>query len=147
MREFLRRRTPLLLLGSILFTVAANVYPQQGRASTGDRGPIVVWVLRTQGQLTIKVESRTVEGEGVLNALGKLLLERGREYPVVGLVDYQARLSDVDLVDAFAGKVGFQKIRTFVVNPEAGKMAEIKFCPAIPISENPPSDPECSRRR
>jgi hypothetical protein len=76
----------------------------------------------------------------MLEALGKLFDEKtGREHPLVALVDENARLSDLDLVRLVAGKIGFQNIRTFVVVRDTGKMAEIRYCAAVPISDSPPA--------
>ncbi len=70
--------------------------------------------------------------------------QRGRDYPVVALVDDTAKINDIEQVPGIAAKAGFTDVRTFIVKNKIGMMAEIKFFPAVPISKIPPSESICT---
>jgi hypothetical protein len=74
----------------------------------------------------------------MLDTLGSLYEQRGREYPVVGVVFDNCRVADLGVPSGFAGKVGFTSIRTFVYSHSNGMMSEVTFAKAIPFTLNPP---------
>jgi hypothetical protein len=91
-----------------------------------------------QGQLSCKVESKRIKCDQLTDTLRELFDQRGRDCPIVSLVDFGAKVSDLSLAAAVGGKIGFVNFRIFVVFPETGEMSEIQFCAAGPISDNPP---------
>jgi biopolymer transport protein ExbD len=105
--------------------------------------PIVVEVHRTRDQLAFKLEPDPAPGKDVLAGLSMLAGQRGAGYPVLALVDDNAKIRDLDQVAGIAAKAGFHNIRTFIVRHGAGKMVEVKFCAALPISAAPPAESAC----
>lgn len=97
-------------------------------------------VHRNQGKLRIEVNPNLAPNGDILRAFGILIEQRGRDYPVVALVDHDAKLSDIYEASKLAGKAGFLNVRVFAVNRQTGFMSEIKLGPAIPLSHNPPLD-------
>jgi len=105
--------------------------------------PIVVEVHRTRGQLAFKLEPDPAPGKDVLAGLSMLAGQLGLDYPVLALVDDNAKIRDLDQVSGIAAKAGFHNIRTFIVRHSTGKMVEVKFCAALPVSTSPPVESAC----
>jgi len=105
--------------------------------------PIVVEVHRPRGQLAFKLEPDPAPGKDVLAGLSMLAGQRGPDYPVLGLVDDNAKISDLDQVAGVAAKAGFHNIRTFIVRHGIRKMVEVKFCAVLPVSTSPPAESAC----
>ena len=103
--------------------------------------PIVAFVQRTSGRLTIKINSNRSPEKDALYVLSVLREKLGSDYPVVAIVDGSSKISDLYQVDGIAGKAGFDRVRTFISHPDNGKMFEVKFGPAIPFSMRGPFDP------
>lgn len=60
-----------------------------------------------------------------------LIEQRGRDYPVVVLVDSESKLSDIYAASGFTNKAGFLNARVFYVNRKTGFMCEIKVGESI----------------
>jgi hypothetical protein len=131
-------RTTLFIAMAVL--CCASLVDSQGPQS---RTPIIVQVHREQGQLVFKLEPDPNPGKDILWGLSALVEKRGQNYPVVALVDDSAKISDIDQVPGIAAKAGFGSVRTFIVRHGTGKMVEIKFCSALPLSTNPPGESTC----
>ena len=140
-----KNRVMLLLFGSVLaLCVVHRAYPRGGQVPVDTQKPIVIEVHRTQGHLVFNLEPDPAPGKDLLWGLTALVKQRGPDYPVVALVDDDAKISDIDQVPGIAAKAGFANTRTFVVNPRTGRMAEIKFCTALPISKTPSAESSCN---
>lgn len=136
----------LLAFGSAL-AVCLYLKPPETLAAPQPQKPIVVTVHRDQGQVGLELDSNPALGDQIIQGLGELLKRRGRDYPVVGLVDDRGKIEDIDIVPGIAGKVGFQNIRIFLCNRETGKMAEVKLCTSIPITTEPPAATTCENAK
>jgi hypothetical protein len=113
---------------------------QESRSLPKSGHPIVATVNRSQGKLDLTVEPNLAPNGELLRAFGILIEQRGRDYPVVVLVDSDSKLSDIFEASKFAGKAGFLNVRVFFVNHKSGFMSEIKLGSDIPISHNPPPE-------
>jgi hypothetical protein len=107
-----------------------------------DTKPIVVLVQRTKGQLTFKVHPDPAPGKDLLFAFNMLQDKLGPHYPVVAIVEDNARVSDLYPVNGTAAKAGFDNVRTFISNTGNGMMFEVNFGHAIPFSVKGPFDPD-----
>jgi hypothetical protein len=94
--------------------------------------------------LVFTLEPDPTPGKDILWGLGALVEQRGRNYPVIALVDESAQIDDLDQVPGIAAKAGFASVRTFVVRRTTGKMMEMRFCSVLPISANPPEESACA---
>jgi len=63
--------------------------------------------------------------------------EKGRDYPILSLVDDAAKISDIYNPINLASKAQCLNIRTFTVHHQTGYMYEIKLGGAMPISNGP----------
>src|SRR5947208_8111243 len=86
--------------------------------------PIIVKFHQVQGKWALTVIPDPTPEKGNLWALSTLINQRGAEYPVVALVDDNAKISDLNAAWGVAAKAGFTNIRTFIVRREAGVMVE-----------------------
>ena len=120
----------------VLLAISWNSSSQLAQTVSGQTKPITITIERKNGQLLYGVESKQTKPEEMLKVLSELLQNHGRECPVVGLVDRNAKVMDLDLVFELASKTGFTNISTYIVNKETGKMAQIKFETVVPISIN-----------
>ena len=137
-----------LLLIAVLVCLFLDWFPTHGQAVTANEmKPIVALVQRTKGQLTFKVHPDPAPGKDPLFAFNVLQQKLGPHYPVVAIVEDNAKVSDLYQVSGIAGKAGFDNIRTFISNQNNGMMFEVKFGPAIPSSVKGPFDPESSLPR
>lgn len=145
-------RATFTKVGLILFAVFVCLFLDWCRTHgqtevASDKEPIVAFVQRTKGQLTFKLHPDPAPGKDPLFALNMLQDKLGPHYPVVAIVEDSAKVSDLYQVGGIAAKAGFDNIRTFISNPDNGKMFEIKFGPAIPFSVKGPFDPESTLPR
>jgi len=60
-----------------------------------DRNPIVITSGRRQGQYYLKVEPNPNREKDSLHLLSMLCEEKGRDYPILSLVDDAAKISDI----------------------------------------------------
>ena len=132
------------LIAAAFFLFVASRHSQGSFRAVANAKPIVVTIEKTQRGTAYKLESKPKRVDELLHGLGELLEQRGRDYPVLGLIEDDAPLTAVSDIRGLAQKTGFTNVRTFVFNRESGMMAEVKLCAAVPISENPPPDPQCS---
>lgn len=100
--------------------------------------PITLEVSRSAGELRLSLSPDPDPKRSLLSRLGALINERGERYPVVILVDDDARISDIHVAEGYVAKAGFTDSRTFIVNKARGFMAEVLFCAGIPTTKAPP---------
>jgi hypothetical protein len=105
---------------------------------TTESKPIVAVVERANGKLKYKIYPEPAPGKDALFVFNTLRQQLGPNYPVVAIVEDNARVSDLDDISGIAGKAGFDNIRTFISNKNSGMMFEVKFGPAIPSSVEGP---------
>jgi biopolymer transport protein ExbD len=110
----------------------------QDSVQTPKSRPIVATVNRDRGKLKIAVEPNLATNGDLLRAFGQLLEQRGRDYPVVVLVDDDSKLSDIYQAPMLASKAGFLNIHVFLVNHKTRFLTEIKVGLPLPLSDNPP---------
>ncbi len=135
--------TKTAFLAATVFSLLSLHFFTRAHSLAHDEKPIAITVKRGPEAAVFELDSQPKRIGELLESLGKLSVERGRDYPVVALVEDDASLSDVSDALAIPGKAGFRNVRAFAVYRETGKMAEIHFCPAIPISSVPPATSNC----
>jgi biopolymer transport protein ExbD len=133
-------RTVGIVLAFVAFLTIPSLRAQDSAQTVKSKQPIAATVHRDQGKLKIAVEPNGAPDGDLLRAFGLLLEQRGREYPVVVLVDDDSKLSDIYQASMLAGKAGFLNIHVFLVNRKTGFMSEIKIGASFPLSNNPSLD-------
>ena len=122
-----------------LIWFAVGLFPFVG--STAERtntAPIAVVADFDQGRVKYKVDSEPVRSEEILQILGRSLETRGREIPVVVLIDQKNSLETLSNTRGILNKVGFLNIRYFYFSQDTRMMAEINLNhAAMPMSTNP----------
>lgn len=129
----------------VVFAVVAfstSLRAEDSAQTMKSKPPIVATVHRDQRKLKITVEPNGAPDGDLLRAFGLLLEQRGRDYPVVVLVDDDSKLSDIYQVSMLAGKAGLLNIHVFLVNRKTGFMSEIKVGGSLPLSDSPSLDSE-----
>lgn len=134
-------------IASLFAIMFVSVALAVGSQQPSIKAPIIVEVRRTHGQLVLTLKPNPVPGKDILWGLTALVKERGTDYPVVHLLDDNARISDIDQVPGIAAKAGFNNIRTYIVRRDLGRMVEVKFCEALPLSATPPAESTCGARQ
>jgi biopolymer transport protein ExbD len=130
------RGSTLWLAGAVLIAPVLLVASAAQDKSSSALKPIVVMVQLSQGHLNYKVNSRTTQD--LLRTLGQSLEERGQDYPVVVLLDWDSPVSQIFDVPGIASKAGFKSVRTFVFDSHDEKyMSEIQVGAGVPFSTNP----------
>jgi hypothetical protein len=99
--------------------------------------PIVIVAEVVNGRIAYKVDSKPALPD-LLRVLNILSERRGKDYPVVALVDVHARISEIGKIDGIAGKAQLTNVRFFVFDREGRIMSTIQFGPTMPFSTNPP---------
>jgi hypothetical protein len=98
-----------------------------------------------QGSLTLSVEksshrtiyrlnSNDVTAEP-LAALSKAIRSRGRDFPIVVLVDTRLSIDTLENARGLIDKAGFAKSEYYVFSVETGKMSKITVGRAMPIPQ------------
>ncbi len=106
------------------------------QAGSANAKPIVIMAELANGRMVYQVDSRPAPD--LLRVLNDLEEQRGKNYPVVALIDARARITEFGNIDGTAGKAQLTNIRFFVFSRESGKMSEIRWSPAVPFSTDPP---------
>lgn len=100
---------------------------------------IVVMVQEVHGRVTYMVDSKPTPDP--LRALGIQIEQRGEDWPVIVLLDWNTPLWAVDETEKIADKAGFKNVRSFVFSAERRDyISEIKFGRGILFTTNPPPD-------
>ncbi|MGA8013970.1 MAG: hypothetical protein WB949_16185 [Candidatus Acidiferrales bacterium] len=132
------RRFGSILLTSALATASfATAGLARGRAAQQEKKPVVILAEMVNGRIHYKVNSKSARPD-ILRVLSILEEQRGRDCPVVALVDSRAPFDEIGNIDGIAGKAQLTNIRYFVFSKAGGKMSEAHFGPNIPYSPNPP---------
>lgn len=86
-----------------------------------------------------KVNSKPVHSQNILQALGEILKQNGREAPIVVLMDQRNSLAALSNIRGIVNKAGFLNVRYFCFTTDHEMMEEIMIGqqPAIPFSLNP----------
>ncbi|MBZ5696288.1 MAG: hypothetical protein LAN36_13115 [Acidobacteriia bacterium] len=133
-------RTKALALAmalGILFLFSAETGGQQrGPAHVK---PIVIRAEMAKGRVVYQVDSKPALPD-LLRVLNVLEEQRGKDCPVVVLLDFRVPISEFWNIDGTAGKADLTNLRYFVFFRDTEKMVEIKWGPAVPYSTNPSID-------
>ena len=113
-----------------------RIHPQPQSSASKTRVPIVIKVEKKQQHISYFIDSQPEPDP--LRALGRLVEQKGEDWPVIALFDWNTTLREVYDVNVLASKAGFRTVRPFVVN--AGFMIEIKFGRSKRFSTDPPLD-------
>ena len=110
--------------------------------SSTNTAPVAIVVAFDKGKVHYQVDLKPVRSEQLLEVLGEIKRQRGREVPVVVLVDQRNSLASLSNIRGIVDKGGFPKVRYFYFTADRQRMAEIILDrPAMPFSLNPASDP------
>lgn len=131
-------RTIALAMGlaSMLLFCAQTGGQQAGSANAK---PIVILAEVANGRVVYQVDSKPALPD-LLRVLNILEEQRGKNYPVVALIDARARITEFGNIDGTAGKAQLTNIRFFVFSRDSGKMSEVRWLPPVPFSTDPPSN-------
>ena len=127
------------LLVSVLTMGRATAGSLQDRSAPLRRKPIVIVAEMVNRRITYTVDSKPALPD-ILRVLSVLREERGKDWPVVALVDDRAPIKEMGNIDGIAGKAGFPKVKFFVFDKEDGLMGAVDFGSDMPFSTNPPVD-------
>jgi biopolymer transport protein ExbD len=132
-----KKNTILALFGVALSfcVLSLDSKEPQSRSKNGEPIKVEVMVQKVQCRVTYKVESKPV-GD-LLRAFGQLVEQRGEDYPVIVLIDWNAPVSQLFEVERTASKAGFKSIRSFVSDSDKTYMSEIKISKGIPYTTDP----------
>jgi hypothetical protein len=137
-----------LMLLAVFVVLFLDWFQAHGQTvTTTESKPIVAVVQRANGKLTYKIHPDPAPGKDALFAFNTLREKLGPNYPVVAIVEDNARVSDLYDISGIAGKAGFDNIRTFISNKNNGMMFEVKFGPAIPSSVEGPFEPRSNPQK
>jgi hypothetical protein len=103
--------------------------------------PIVIIADVVNGRVVYTVDSKPALPD-LLRVLNILEEQRGKDYPVVALIDARARITEFGNIDGTAGKAQLNKIRFFVFDRESRTMAEVQWLRTVPFSTDPPPNPD-----
>src|ERR1041385_140072 len=100
-----------------------------------------------QGRIKYKLDSKPVRSDHILEALGEVKKQRGRDVPVVVLIDQRSSLAALSNIRGIINKAGFPSVRYFSFTADRQMMEEVIMDerPAVPFSSNPSPDPRRSR--
>lgn len=127
----------VLITGLLLATPVLARWRDSART---EQKPIVVSVERVKSGVRYTVDSKPVTD--LLRSLSILEQERGSNCPVVALLYPKVPIEWIGGIDGIAGKAQLSNVRVFAVFPDARKMSEIRFMPAVPYSTNPATNPD-----
>lgn len=125
------------LTGVLLF--CPDLCGQQ--SGTAHAKPIVILAEMAKGRVVYRVDSKPALPD-LLRVLSILEGQRGRDCPVVVLLDSRVPISELGNIDGTAGKAALTNIRFFVFTHDTGRMSEIRWLPAVPYSTDPPINPD-----
>lgn len=136
MRNSLVRKICALAVIVPALVCVAGASSDESQKSSGQSCAIAITVQQIKARAVYKVNSRIAND--LLRELGDLALKRGRNCPVVVLVDSSAAIRQLFDVEMIADKAGFKNIRTFIYDP-ANKtyMSEIRVVRGVPFSTHP----------
>lgn len=126
-----------LVLGLAL--VAPGSAPSEKRGYQTAPQPIVVMAEMVNRQIVYKVNSKPALPD-ILRVLSELEERRGKDCPVIALVDSRAPINEFGNIDGVAGKAQLTVTRFYVFNKESGLMGTVQFGKDIPFTPNPPLD-------
>ena len=98
--------------------------------------PIVIVAEVVNGRIAYQVDSKPALPD-LLRVLSALYEQRGKDYPVVALVDVHARISEIGNIDGTAGKAQLTNVHFYVFDRERDSMSTIQFGPTMRFSKNP----------
>lgn len=103
--------------------------------------PTAVVVGFDRGQVKYEVDSKPVRSDAMLDVFREIKKQKGRNAPIVVLVDERNSLATLSNICGLVNKSGFSGVRYFYFTANREKMGEIGFGqkPAIPFSLNPES--------
>ena len=134
------RRCVSILLTSTVATVGLAVATlARGQGARQEQKPVVILAEIVNGRIHYKVDSKPALPD-ILRVLSIVEEQRGKNCPVIALVDSRASFDEIGNIDGVAGKAQLTNIRYFVFNKESGKMAELHYGPDMPFSLNPPAE-------
>lgn len=112
-------------------------------AEMTNTAPMAVVIEFDQGKIKYKVDSKSVRSEDILEALGRVKKLRGREVPIVVLIDQRNSLAALSNVRGIINKAGFSSVRYFCFTADREMMEEIIVDQrrAVPFSLHPSSSP------
>jgi hypothetical protein len=123
-----------LALVTASFALASLARAQSARQ---EKKPVVILAEMVNGRIHYKVDSKPALPD-FLRVLSLVEEQRGKDCPVVALIDSRAPFDEIGNIDGTAGKAQLTNIRYFIFNKASGKMAELHYGPDIPFSSNPP---------
>jgi hypothetical protein len=138
-RNFVTSRAHLWAIVTLCLasTIAPALRAQQKVA--GARKPVVLMVQREQEHIIYKVNFRIVRDP--LRAMGEAFEKKGRDCPVVVLLDWDSPVSQIFDAPAFASKAGFKNIRTFIFDSRDRRyMSEVEVKQGVPFTVDPPAE-------
>ncbi len=135
----LRSFIAMALLVGALIMGRATASSRQDRSVPPRRKRIVIVAEMVGGRIVYTVDSKPALPD-ILRVLSVLREERGKDWPVVALVDDRAPIKEMGNIDGVAGKAGFPKVKFFVFDKEDGLMGAVDFGSDMPFSTNPPVD-------
>jgi hypothetical protein len=125
-------------LAMVFASVAVLCSQSHGRQGGRTQGkPIVILAEIAKGRVVYEVDSKPALPD-LLSVLGSLEEQRGKDCPVIALIDSRAPISEFGNIDGTAGKAQLTNIRYFAFTPGAGRMSEIRWLPSVPYSTDPP---------
>ena len=110
-------------------------------AASTNTVPIAVLIGITNGEAQYELDRKPVPSEKLLEALSQAKRERekGRETPIVVLIDKRNSIAALSNIRGIIDKAGFSNVRYFYLSADRERMAEVALDrPAIPFSLNPP---------
>jgi hypothetical protein len=122
----------------LLFALSGGPVARSRSQTLDQRKPIVALARRSGRYVTINIFPNPTAGQDPLRIFNALREQFGPDYPIVAIVDYNGKISDLFEISGTAGKAGLNNIRTFISYPDSGKMAEVKFGLALPFSKDGP---------
>lgn len=118
----------------------AAFYSDRLIAASTNTASIAVLVSFDKGGIQYEVDSKPVRSDKILEVLGGTKRERsrGRETPVVVLIDNRNSMAALSNIRGIIDKAGFSTVRYFYFTADRQRMAEIILNqPAIPFSLDP----------
>jgi biopolymer transport protein ExbD len=104
--------------------------------------PIAIVSTFDQGRINYEVNSLPVRSDKILDVLNELIIKRGKETPVVILIDKRNSIFALSNVQGIVGKAGFLNVRSYCFSGDTQRMTEISFDkPAISFSLPPQFKP------
>ena len=137
MSMVLRRYESILFPAVLAMASFALTSLARGQSTRQKEKPVVILAEMVNGRIHYKVDSKPALPD-FLRVLSLVEEQRGKDCPVIALIDSRASFDEIGNIDGTAGKAQLTNIRYFVFNKADGRMAEIHYGPTIPFSTNPP---------